>query len=252
VKQAASALLRTVESPASILQNIDSIVHLGLQNLAVKSLRRWIPGVISSRSTGKQLESSWNQLTRMNDRVSLDVPQDLDDLSSLEKVNIELLTAAAHVSSSVRDASKHRLLGLGWNSDMVLRLGTLVAACFEDADDLRTLGTAFWEATAACAFEHNADAAISLVEAVTKSSPSNLDIVAGTMNELLAQRRFKVSTKSLQLTNMLLTIKSTSSRPIESGKILDACIHTLVRGLSGQAVLGAEILSLIRKFSRSR
>jgi hypothetical protein len=166
-------------------------------------------------------------------------------------VNIELLTAASQVSSSVRDASKRRLLRLDWNSDVVLRLGTLVAACFEDADDLRTLDTAFWRATSACAFEHNADAAISLVEAVTKSSPSSLDIVAGTMNELLAQRKFKVFTKSLQLTNMLLTLKSTTSSKIESGKILDACIHTLVRGLSGQAVLGGEILSLIRKFSRS-
>lgn len=197
------------------------------------------------------MENSWDQLTRMNDRVSLDAPQDLDDLSSLEKVNIELLTAAAQVSSSVRDASKRRLLGLGWNSDMVLRLGTLVAACFDDAVELRVLDTAFWQATAACAFEHNADAAISLVETVTRSSPSSLDVVASTMNELLAQRRFEVSTKSLQLTNMLLTINSETSSPIESGKILDACIHTLVRGLSAQAVLSAEILSLIRIFSTS-
>lgn len=195
------------------------------------------------------METAWEELARRDDRASTALPQELDNLSSLHEVNIELLTVAAQVSLSVREASRRRLVGMEWNSDMILRLGPLVAACFDDLDDLPALTTAFWKAASACAFEHNTDAAIRLIEVVVKSSPSSFDSVASSMNELLGQRKFKVSTKSLQLSNMLLSIDSETSVSIESSKIVDACIHTLVRELSSQAVLGADVSSLIGIFS---
>ena len=149
----------------------------------------------------------------------------------------------------MRRASKSRLEKVEWDIDLVLRLSPLVVACFENADDMSVLGTAFWQTTSLCAFERNAEAAIQMVEIVAKSSPSSFDSVAATLNDLLAQRKFIASLKSLQLVNMLLSTDMKTTITLERSKIVDACIHTLVRELSAQVTLRPEISSYIKTFS---
>lgn len=196
------------------------------------------------------METAWKELAKRDDRSALDIPLKLDALPSFEDVDVQLFTVAAQVSSTLRNASRSRLQSLQWNIDLLLRLAPLVVACFGHVDDLSVLDATFWQTTSLCAFERNADPAIQLIEIAVGSSTSSLDTVAATLNELLTQRKFKASTKSLHLVNMLLTIHSRTTVSLERSKIVDACIHTLVRELSSQATVGPEILSFIEIFSK--
>lgn len=195
------------------------------------------------------METAWNELAKRDDRSAADMPFKLDALPSFEDVDIQLFTVAAQVSSMLRDASRSWLQGLQWNGDLLLRLAPLIVACFRNADDLSVLDTTFWQTTSLCAFQRNADPAIQLIEIAAKFSTSSLDSVAVTLNELLAQRKFNASTKSLHLVNMLLTIHSRTTVSLERSKIVDACIHTLVRELSSQATPGPGLSNFIEIFS---
>lgn len=196
------------------------------------------------------MEALWAKLEEKKDRDTEDLLKDFATLSKLDGRNIELLALAVEVSPSLSARLQNQLLALDWTCDQVERLGALVAACVEDMEDLSTLGEPFWRAAAQCAFELNVDAALDVVQKYVRSSTSAQNFIVTVMNGLLAQRKFKPSAKSLQLAETIIANGIASTVKIDSGKVVDACVYTLVRELSNEKVLQGEVLSLVEAFSR--
>lgn len=197
------------------------------------------------------MEALWTKLEARQDSNSTNLVKNFDNLPTLDRRNVELLALAAEVSPSLSNRLRSQLTDLKWTCDQVERLGALVAACFEDTEDLSDLGETFWKAASESAFEHNVDTALDVVQRFVRSSTSGRDSITVAANGLLAQRKFKPSAKSLQLADTLIASGANGAGAIDSGKVVDACVYTLVRELSNQHILAGEVLRLIEAFGRS-
>lgn len=197
------------------------------------------------------MEAMWAKLEERKDRESEDLLKDFAAISKLEGRNVELLALAVEVSPFLSARLQAQLSALEWTRDQMARLGTLVTACAEDMEDLSSLGETFWKAAAECAFELNVDAALNIVQKYIGSSTSAQNTIVPIVNQLLAQRKFKPSARSLQLADTLITNNATATVKIDSNKVVDACVYTLVRELSNEKRLQGDALKLVEAFSES-
>jgi hypothetical protein len=247
-KKVASKLLLCVDTPGPILRSLGSIVQLGLQSIATKSLRRWTPGrKYTTRSTGDDLESRWTRLNTQDTSIGWSSTQDTVSLASASEGEIELFTLGAELSPSIRSQLSSWLTDLEWTSSQVERMSPLIAACKQVDGALFNFDTEFWKAAAGSAFEHGVTASVILVRNYLESPEADRETIFTSVTDLLIQRKFKPTTENLELLNDLMADGAADGQ-IEQSKLLDACIHSLVRLLSNQEILGSETLSLISTF----
>lgn len=246
-KKIASKLLLRIDTPGPILRSLASIVRLNLQIIATKSLRRWTPGrKHTSGSTGAELESWWTRLNAQETSIGLSL-QDTLNLASASEGEIELFTLAAEISPSIRSQLSHQLGEVNWTNSQVERLAKLITACSRVDGALSSFDTEFWKATTDSAFEQGVSASVILVRSCLEFSGSNRQIIFARVTDLLAQRKFKPTTDNIELLNDLM-VDGTADGQIEQSKLVDACVHSLVRQLSNQGVLGDDVLSLMSAF----
>ncbi|KAJ9109209.1 hypothetical protein QFC21_000538 [Naganishia friedmannii] len=250
-KKVASKLLQRVNTPGPILRTLGSIVQLNLHSIATKSLRRWAPGrKHTSRFTGDDLESWWSRLNAQETSPESPSTADTISLASASEGVIELYTLAAEISPSIRSRLSSQLANLDWTTDQVERMVPLIAACSQADGALSSFGTEFWKATAGSAFEHGIGASVTLVRNYLESSDADRETIFAFVTHLLVQRKFKPTTENLELFNDLMA-NGTADGQIEQGKLVDACIHSLVRQLSNQQIMASETLSLVSAFGKT-